>query len=152
MDIFDPMHICNHSDALGRYAYKVTFPWSYSVASVNTVLLPAPARNDVSALDRAAVLQAYRVDSLFSLRALLNALSPLVGAEAELGNRAVSAGWAGEAKKDKINEWSSRGVTLVEEELKTLFQREYEAEYSERMHRVCTLLAFESPLFLCTSS
>jgi hypothetical protein len=82
---------------------------------------------------------------------LLNALSPLIGAEAELGNRAVSTGWAGEATKDKVKEWGSRGVTLVEEELKTLFQREYEAEYSERMHRVCTFLAFESPLFLCTS-
>jgi uncharacterized protein YdiU (UPF0061 family) len=26
MDIFDPMHVCNHSDQEGRYAYKVTFP------------------------------------------------------------------------------------------------------------------------------
>jgi uncharacterized protein YdiU (UPF0061 family) len=25
MDIFDPMHICNHTDELGRYAYKVAF-------------------------------------------------------------------------------------------------------------------------------
>ena len=23
MDIFDPMHVCNHSDQEGRYAYKV---------------------------------------------------------------------------------------------------------------------------------
>ena len=77
------------------------------------------------------------MNSLYSLRALLDALAPLVGAEVELGNRAVSAGWAREAKKDKINEWSSKGVALVEEELKTLFQREYEAEYNERMRRVC---------------
>jgi len=76
---------------------------------------------------------------LYSLRALLNALAPLVGAEAESGNRAVSAGWVREAEKDKINEWGSKGVTLVEEELKTLFQREYEAEYNERMRRVCPL-------------
>lgn len=79
------------------------------------------------------------MNSLFSLRALLSALAPLVGAEAELGNRAVSAGWATEAKKDKINKWSSEGVALVEEELKTLFQREYEAEYNEKMRRVCAL-------------
>lgn len=23
MDVFDPLHICNHSDDGGRYAYKV---------------------------------------------------------------------------------------------------------------------------------
>jgi hypothetical protein len=72
---------------------------------------------------------------------LLSALAPIVGAEAELGNRAVSAGWATEAKKDKIDKWSSEGVALVEEELKTLFQREYEAEYNEKMRRVCVLHA-----------
>jgi hypothetical protein len=76
---------------------------------------------------------------LYSLRALLTALAPLVGAEAELENRAISAGWAREAEKDKINEWSSKGIAFVEEELKTLFQREYEAEYNERMRRVCPL-------------
>ena len=76
---------------------------------------------------------------MFSLRALLSALAPLIAAEAELGNRAVSAGWATEAKKDKIDKWSSEGVALVEEELKTLFQREYEAEYTEKMRRVCAL-------------
>ena len=26
MDIFDPMHVCNHSDQEGRYAYKVIIP------------------------------------------------------------------------------------------------------------------------------
>jgi len=100
MDIFDPMHVCNHTDEQGRYAYN---------------------------------LQPEMI--LFSLRALLSALAPLIGAEAELGNRAVSAGWATEAKKDKIDKWSSEGVALVEEELKTLFQREYEAGYTEKMCR-----------------
>ncbi|KAI0300900.1 hypothetical protein BC826DRAFT_931613 [Russula brevipes] len=100
MDIFDPMHICNHTDEEGRYAYK---------------------------------LQPGMI--LFSLKALLKALAPLAGAEAELGNRALSAGWARDAKKDKINEWSSKGISLVEEELKDVFRREYEAEYNERMRR-----------------
>lgn len=67
------------------------------------------------------------------------ALAPLIGAEAELGNRAVSEGWAKEAKKDKISEWSSKGGALVDEELKALFQREYEAEYNEKMRRVSLL-------------
>jgi hypothetical protein len=79
------------------------------------------------------------MNSLFSLKALLMALSPLIGAEAELGNRAVSEGWAKEAKKDKISEWSSEGGALVGEELKTVFQREYQAEYNERMHQVSLL-------------
>ncbi len=59
MDIFDPMHVCNHTDEQGRYAYNVTFPWCFFGACVNTVLLPAPARNDVSTLDYASVLHAH---------------------------------------------------------------------------------------------
>lgn len=56
MDIFDPMHICNHSDEEGRYAYKVTFLRRYPVACVNIVLVLVPARNGVSTLAHAAVL------------------------------------------------------------------------------------------------
>lgn len=26
MDVFDPHHICNHTDESGRYAYKVPIP------------------------------------------------------------------------------------------------------------------------------
>jgi uncharacterized protein YdiU (UPF0061 family) len=140
MDIFDPMHVCNHTDQEGRYAYKVTFLQCYSVACINIVLVSAPARNDVSALFNAAVLHAYRMNSLYSLKALLTALAPLVGAETALGNRAVSEGWAKEAKKDKITEWSTKGAALVDEELRTMFQREYEAEYNMKMRRVSLLL------------
>jgi serine/tyrosine/threonine adenylyltransferase len=148
MDIFDPMHVCNHTDQEGRYAYKVTFLQCYSVACINTVLVSAPARNDVSALSNTAVLHAHWMNSLFSLRALLTALAPLVGAEAALGNRAVSEGWAKEAKKEKITEWSTKGAALVDGELRTIFQREYEAEYNERMRGVSLLLGF---LNLCNS-
>jgi Protein adenylyltransferase SelO len=137
MDIFDPAHICNHSDQEGRYAYKVTFPQCYFVACVDAVVVPAPARNDVSAPACAAVLRAHYMNSLFSMRALLMALAPLVGAESELGDRALSEGWAKEAKRDKISQWNSKGVVLVDEELKALFRREYEAEYNEKMRRVC---------------
>jgi hypothetical protein len=74
---------------------------------------------------------------LYSLKALLSALAPLIGAEEESGNRAVSEGWEKEVKKDKINRWSSKGITLMDGELKTLFQREYEAEYKKKMQQVC---------------
>ncbi|KAH9964361.1 UPF0061-domain-containing protein [Lactifluus volemus] len=97
MDIFDPMHVCNHTDEEGRYAYK---------------------------------FQPEMV--LFALRALLNALAPLVGAEAELGNKAVSAGWAKQGKKDELID---KGIALVEEELKDLFRREYEAEFNAKMRQ-----------------
>ena len=73
---------------------------------------------------------------MFALRALLNALAPLVAAEAELGNKAVTAGWA---KEGKNNDWSDRGVALVQEELEVLFRREYEAEFNARMRQACPL-------------
>ena len=103
-------------------------------------LFQAPARNDVSALPNTAVLHAHCMNSLYSLRELLTALAPLVGAEAALGNRAVSEGWAKEAKKDKIIEWSTKGAALVDGELRTIFQREYEAGYNEKMRHVSLLL------------
>ena len=71
---------------------------------------------------------------MFALQAFLNALAPLVGAEAELGNKAVSAGWAKPGKKD---EWSDKGVALVEEGLKELFWREYKAEFDAKMRQAC---------------
>jgi hypothetical protein len=79
------------------------------------------------------------LSSHFALKALLNALSPLIHAEAELGNRAVSAGWAKEATKDKIKEWSSKGVALVDLRLEDTFWLTYKAEYNARMSqaRLC---------------
>jgi serine/tyrosine/threonine adenylyltransferase len=149
MDIFDPMHVCNHTDQEGRYAYKVTFlKPSLLLCHFNTVIVSAPARNDVSALSNAAALHAHCINSLYSLRALLTALAPLVGAEAGLGNRAVPEGWAKDAKKEKITEWSTKGAALVDEELRTTFLREYEAEYSEKMRRVSLLFV---PVNLCSS-
>lgn len=88
------------------------------------------------------------MNSLYSLRALLTALAPLVGAEAALGNKAVSEGWAKEAKKEKLTEWSTKGAALVDGELRTIFQREYEAEYNEKMRRVSLLLG---PVNICNS-
>ena len=87
----------------------------------------------MSALTSTAVLRSSS-GSLFALRALLNALAPLVGAEAELGNKAVFAGWAKQSKKDEL---SDSGIALVEEELKDLFRREYEAEFNAKMRQAC---------------
>ena len=41
MDVFDPAHICNHTDETGRYAYKVRTSSSiclllfYDISSIN---------------------------------------------------------------------------------------------------------------------
>jgi hypothetical protein len=86
MDIFDPIHVCNHTDQEGRYAYKVTFiKPSLRLCHFNTVIVLAPARNDVSVLSNASALHAHCINSLYLLKALLTALTPLVGAEAGLG-------------------------------------------------------------------
>ena len=50
MDIFDPMHVCNHTDEEGRYAYEVAFPLLLHRRLVNA-LLPVPTKYDVSDLD-----------------------------------------------------------------------------------------------------
>ena len=80
--------------------------------------------------------------SLFALRALLNALVPLVGAEAELGNKAVSTGWANGFDEGKIKELRSTGADLVEKELNNTFQTEFEAEYHARMNKVGCVLTW----------
>lgn len=100
MDVFNDMHICNHSDGEGRYAYK----------------------------SQPAMI-------LFALRALLNSLAPLVGAEAELGNKAVSTGWANGLDEGRIKELRTTGADLVAEELNNTFQTEFEAEYHVRMNK-----------------
>lgn len=76
---------------------------------------------------------AYR---LFALRALLNALAPLIGAETSRGNKAVSEGWADDASPDQISEWSKQGNELVLQELEDLFQRVCAEEYRQLIHKV----------------
>ena len=137
MDIFDRMHICNHTDEEGRYAYRVGFFRTSPIICIDAMIGSVPAGDDVSTIASATLQRShfYKTGRLFALRALLNTLSPLVGAEAELGDKAVSAGWAKEATKDKVSEWSSKGVSLVKEELEDIFRHEYEVEYNARMRQ-----------------
>lgn len=98
MDVFDPWHICNHSDEGGRYAYK---------HQPNMII--------------------------YALRALLNALSPLIGAEAELGT-AVSPGWAEGVDQEKISEWSKKGLEL-RDEIDRIAQETAAVEYGKRLRK-----------------
>ncbi|KAH9945264.1 uncharacterized protein BXZ73DRAFT_96251 [Epithele typhae] len=100
MDVFDPWHICNHTDAEGRYAYK------YQPSSI-----------------------------VFALRALLDALAPLIGAEDELGGKAVSPGWATDASEDNIKAWTERGRDLVKPQLEHIATEDCAVEYSRLIHK-----------------
>lgn len=73
--------------------------------------------------------------SLFALRSLLDALAPLIGAEAEFG-KALPPGWTEEIPSGKINEWRKRGIELVEEELEKVAIETSAAEYGRLMHKV----------------
>ncbi|GBE88362.1 UPF0061 protein [Sparassis crispa] len=99
MDVFDPFHICNHTDDEGRYSYK---------------------------------LQPFMI--IYALRVLLTALSPIIGAEAEL-HRAVFAGWAEDASPDKLAEWRKKGSELVKDEMERIAQDICSAEYGRLMHK-----------------
>ncbi|KAI0368725.1 UPF0061-domain-containing protein [Pilatotrama ljubarskyi] len=100
MDVFDPFHICNHSDQEGRYAYK---------------------------------FQPSMI--IYALRALLNALAPLIGAEDELGGKAVSPGWADNASPEQIKAWTDRGIRLVKEDMERIAEEACAVEYGKLMHK-----------------
>ncbi|KDQ24885.1 hypothetical protein PLEOSDRAFT_1113988 [Pleurotus ostreatus PC15] len=100
MDVFNPFHICNHTDESGRYAYMY---------QPNMII--------------------------YALRALLNALAPLIGAEMELGGKAVAAGWADGVSSDKINEWRENAVDAVKDEMERVMQETTSQEYSQLMRK-----------------
>ncbi|KAK0199189.1 hypothetical protein DFS33DRAFT_1388938 [Desarmillaria ectypa] len=100
MDIFDPFHICNHSDSEGRYSYK--------------------SQPDMI---------------IYALRALLNALAPLIGAEQSSSPpKAVSPGWS-EVSKDQIAAWKDQGIDAVKEDLERISQAVISEEYVRLMRR-----------------
>ncbi|KAF4571094.1 hypothetical protein EYR36_008422 [Pleurotus pulmonarius] len=100
MDVFNPFHICNHTDESGRYAYMY---------QPNMII--------------------------YALRALLNALAPLIGAEMELGGKAVAAGWVDGVPSDKINEWRENAVDAVKDEMERVMQETTSEEYSQLLRK-----------------
>ncbi|KAJ3744185.1 hypothetical protein DFH05DRAFT_1158991 [Lentinula detonsa] len=99
MDVFDPAHICNHTDDSGRYAYK---------------------------------FQPSMI--MFALRALLNSLAPLIGAEMESGN-AVSPGWTTSVSEEKLDEWRQHAISAIKDEMEALFQEVCSSENGELMRK-----------------
>ncbi|EPT05650.1 hypothetical protein FOMPIDRAFT_1111018 [Fomitopsis schrenkii] len=77
---------------------------------------------------------------IFALRQLVNALAPLIGAEAELG-RAVSLGWADESK---IDEWRERSAGSLREETERVAQEACAQEYGRLMHKRLGLRRYDA--------
>ncbi|KZT07649.1 UPF0061-domain-containing protein [Laetiporus sulphureus 93-53] len=71
---------------------------------------------------------------IYALRALLNALSPLIGAEAERG-KAVPPGWADDVPEEKLDELRKQGMELVNDEMVRIAQETCAAEYARLMHK-----------------
>ena len=65
--------------------------------------------------------------SMYALRALLDSLAPLLGAEVELGS-AVKPGWADNVPKEKIEEWTKKGLEL-QGELRSVVESTMEKEH-----------------------
>lgn len=74
--------------------------------------------------------------SIYALRALLNSLAHVIGAEAELGGKAVSPGWA-DVSEEKLDDWKKKGLEL-RGELESVVQGVMSAEYGRLMRKVCS--------------
>lgn len=75
------------------------------------------------------------LSSIYALRALLNALAPLIGAEAEAGGKALSTGWSKNADKEKVASWTKNGLEL-RSELERITQEVTSVEYGKLMRKV----------------
>ncbi|KAG7098670.1 hypothetical protein E1B28_000584 [Marasmius oreades] len=100
MDVFDSMHICNHSDDGGRYTY----------------------RNQPSMI-------------IFALRALLNALSPLIGAELSNKGKPIPTDFFKDASEEQIDEWKAAAMKECKDELERMTQEEMSIEYGRLMRK-----------------
>ncbi|KAJ3538989.1 hypothetical protein NMY22_g4942 [Coprinellus aureogranulatus] len=71
---------------------------------------------------------------VYALRALLNALAPLIGAEKEFGS-AMEQGWTAEVPKEKIEEWTKEGLES-KDEVERIVQQTAADEYGRLMRKL----------------
>lgn len=81
--------------------------------------------------------------SVYAVRALLNALAPLIGAEAKLGGKAVSAGWAEDLSQEKLEQWKEKGLEL-RDEAERVTQETAAVEYGRLMRKVIPFNQFKN--------
>lgn len=128
-DVYEPSHICNHSDEEGRYSY------------VGPVFLPDP----VHVLNLHPPQRNQPTMGVFAVQKLGTALAELIGCEEDLENSdsspasgylEVEADW-GEGGKMAgwMDGWRKVGMERVEE-VKAEFQVVFRAEYTRLMRLV----------------
>ncbi|TCD66481.1 hypothetical protein EIP91_001306 [Steccherinum ochraceum] len=81
---------------------------------------------------------------MYALRSLLTTLAPLIGAEAEIGGKALDAGWAKDVPKEKMDEWRQKGTELAKEEMEVTMQQTCADEYGRLMHKRLALRRLDS--------
>lgn len=69
------------------------------------------------------------------MHALVNALAPLIGAEAAAGGTAVTKGWASDASEETMDAWTEKGKTLIDEVTRVI-QETSSLEYGRLMRKV----------------
>lgn len=72
---------------------------------------------------------------MFALRALLNSLSPLIGAEMETGE-AAKPQWAASASAEKLDEWRKQATSNVKDEMEAILQETCSTENGTLMRKV----------------
>ena len=82
---------------------------------------------------------------VYALRALLDALAPLIGAETEL-QKAVEMGWEEDVSEDKFKEWTDKGLEK-RSEVERIVQQTAAEEYGRLLRKVKFLHCF----LLCQS-
>lgn len=85
---------------------------------------------------------------MFALRKLLDALAPLVGAEAS-ASTALKEGWADGASDKEIEAWAEKGQQLVKGDMERMIQEGCSTEYARLMRLVCFLLLLVSCTTKC---
>jgi uncharacterized protein YdiU (UPF0061 family) len=114
-----------------------------ALATLISMLIDAPfsepAKHDVG-LNRCSrvigISWAQSNTSVYALRALLNSLAPIIGAEANLEGKAVPAGWAEGTSQEQVAEWQQKGVSLVKDEMEHLIRDVTAQEYGRLMRKV----------------
>jgi uncharacterized protein YdiU (UPF0061 family) len=78
---------------------------------------------------------AYSIFSVYALRALVNALSPLIGAEkTTFKNQAVPSGWAKDVTSEQVESWSEKGKEL-RSEVERVVQQTCSDEYGRLLRK-----------------
>ena len=66
---------------------------------------------------------------------MVDALAPLLGAEVEAGNKAVSEEWAKDVSQEKIKAWTEKGKEIKDEVVRVM-QETTSVEYGRLMRKV----------------